>query len=226
MVFYAAGSAYLAWLIKAVVDGLQQGHTSTIGGRILLAYFLKGLGAYGSSYLMTDVGQRVVRDLRNRLHRHILGQSAAFFSQRTSGQLVSRLTNDVNQVQTVVSETLADLARESLAVVGYAVLLFYLDWHLALVGFVAAPLVIYPLVRLGQRVRRSTRRGQEELEHVTHLATESFIGQRIDKAFGAEEREAARFGRATDMLYRTSMKITGAVAALPPLMEIIGGIAA
>jgi subfamily B ATP-binding cassette protein MsbA len=241
MVCYAAGAALLAWLIQAVVDGLfevQRGSASAvgtsiarggawlIGGQILLAYFLKGVGAYGSSFLMADVGQRVVRDVRNALHRHILGQSAAFFARRTSGQLVSRLTNDVSQVQTAVSETLADLSRESLAVVGYAVLLFWLDWRLALVVLVAAPLVIYPLVRLGQRVRRTTRRGQEELEQVTHLATETFTGQRIVKAFTAEAREAERFGRATDRLYRTNMKITGSVAALPPLMEFMGGIAA
>jgi ATP-binding cassette, subfamily B, bacterial MsbA len=238
MVLYAIGSAYLAWLIKAVLDTLQNaepgrvvapgqgGGVAEVGLGILLAYFLKGIGAYGSSFLMADVGQRVVRDLRNVLHRHILGQSAAFFAQRTSGQLLSRLTNDVNQVQTAVSETLADLSRESLAVIGYAALLFYLDWKLALVVLVAAPLVVYPLVRLGQRVRRTTRRGQEELEHVTHLATESFTGQRIVKAFGAENRESSRFGQATERLYRTNMKITGSVAALPPLMEFIGGLAA
>jgi subfamily B ATP-binding cassette protein MsbA len=241
MVFYAIGSAYLAWLIKAVVDGLfdvQSGRASAVGGditqgaiwivgaQVLLAYFLKGVGAYGSSFLMTDVGQRVVRDVRNELHRHILGQSAAFFARHTSGQLVSRITNDVNQVQTAVAETLADLSRESLAVVGYAALLFWLDWKLAIVVLVAAPLVVYPLVRLGQRVRRTTRRGQEELEQVTHLATETFTAQRIVKAFAAEAREGARFSRATDRLYRTNMKVTSAVAALPPLMEFIGGVAA
>lgn len=241
MVFYAAGSSYLAWMIKEVVDGLiavQEGQRSAIGENvaggaagvigagILIAYFFKGLGAYVSSFLMADVGQRVVRDLRNALHRHILGQSAAFFASRTTGQLVSRITNDVNQVQTAVSETVADLSRESLAVVGYAALLFWLDWRLALVVIVAAPLVVYPLVRLGQRVRRTTRRGQEELEHVTHLATEAFGGQRIVKAFAAEGREAERFGRATDTLYRTNMKVTGSLAALPPLMEFIGGLAA
>jgi subfamily B ATP-binding cassette protein MsbA len=89
-----------------------------------------------------------------------------------------------------------------------------------------APLVIYPLVRLGQRVRRTTRRGQEELEHVTHLAAEGFTGHRIVKAFGAEARETTRFARASDRLYRTNMKITAAMSALPPLMEFIGGVAA
>jgi subfamily B ATP-binding cassette protein MsbA len=241
MVLYAGGAATITSLIQVIVDGLQ----TVAGGQptvlvvwrwrmapaglaavILTAYLVKGIGGYFSGYLMADVGQRVVMDLRNRLYRHILGQSAAFFSMRTSGQLVSRLTNDVNQVQAAVSETLADLLRESLAVVGYAVLLFYFDWRLSLVLFVAAPLIVYPLVRLGQRVRRSTRRGQMELEHVTHLAMEGFSGQRIVKAFGAEGRESERFNRATDMLYRTNMKITGAVSALPPLMEFIGGLAA
>ena len=79
---------------------VRHGPVATLAVSILLAYFLKGVGGYVSSYLMADVGQRVVRDLRNRLFRHILDQSAAFFSRRTSGQLVSRLTNDVNQVQT------------------------------------------------------------------------------------------------------------------------------
>jgi len=254
MLVYAAGSGLLAYLIKIIVDGLRslqersdaaslgdalrvsvplwphgpeiQVTLAMVAGLILLAYFLKGIGGYGSSYLMADVGQRVVRDLRNRLFRHILDQSAAFFSGRTSGQLVSRITNDVNQVQNVVSETVADLARESLAVMVYAALLFWYDWRLAIVVVTAAPLVVYPLTRLGQRVRRTTRRGQEELEHVTHLAAEAFTGHRIVKAFGAEGREASRFATATHGLYRTNMRVTGAVAALPPLMEFIGGLAA
>jgi subfamily B ATP-binding cassette protein MsbA len=244
MVVYAVGNGLLAYLIKLIVDGLNlgalQGGALTvgrgamavsltlgeIGGLILLAYLLKGVGGYASSFLMADVGQRVVRDLRNRLFRHILDQSAAFFARNSSGQLVSRITNDVNQVQNVVSETIADLARESLTVVAYAVLLFWLDWKLALVVVTAAPLVAYPLGRLGQRVRQTTRRGQLDLEQVTHLAAEAFSGHRIVKAFGAESREEARFAVATNRFYRTNMKITGAMSALPPLMEFIGGLAA
>ncbi len=87
---------------------------------------------------MADVGQRVVMDLRNQLFRHILDQSATFFARRTSGQLLSRLTNDVNQVQNAVSETIADLAQESLALVGYAVLLVTIDWRMTVVVLVRA----------------------------------------------------------------------------------------
>ena len=96
-------------------------------------YVFKGVGTFVSTYLMTDVGQRVVRDVRDRLFRHILDQSAGFFKRRTSGQLMSHITNDVGQVQHVVSETMGDLLRESLALVAYTSVLFYLDARLALV---------------------------------------------------------------------------------------------
>src|SRR5437667_8320776 len=173
---------------------------------------------------MADVGQRVVRDLRNALYRHILGQSAGFFAHGATGRLLSRINNDVGQVQQAVSETVGDLARESLALVGYAGLLVYYDGRLTLVCLTGAPLIVYPLIRLGQRVRRTTRRSQEALEHISHLSTEAFTGHRIVKAFGTEKHEAEKFNRAGYHLFRTNMKVTAALSSLPPLMELIGGI--
>ena len=237
MVVYGVASALLLMQLQPILDtGLekqaelgrrltQQIELERIIVAILVLYLIKGLGAYASSYLMTDVGQRVVRDIRNRLFRHILGQSAAFFSQQTSGRLLSRITNDVAQVQRAVSETIGDLVREGVALIGYAAILFYYDARLALFCLTAAPLVVYPLVRLGQRVRRTTRRGQEALEAITHVSAEAFAGHRIVKAFGAEEREAQQFERATSHFYRTTMKVTSALSVMPPLMEFIGGVA-
>jgi subfamily B ATP-binding cassette protein MsbA len=172
---------------------------------------------------MADVGQRVVTDLRNGLYRHILGQSAGFFAQRTTGQLMSRITNDVGQVQQAVSETAGDLARESLALVGYAVLMFYYDARLALICLIGAPVIVYPLIRLGQRVRKTTRRSQEALEQLSHISAEAFTGHRIVKAFGTEAHESSKFTRAGHQLFRTNMKVTAALSSLPPLMELIGG---
>ncbi len=225
MLVYAAGSAGLAWLIKPIFDSVlpNQQRLAITAWAIVGFYLLKGLGSYASSYLMADVGQRVVTDVRTALYRHIIGQSAGFFAQRSTGQLMSRINNDVNQVQQVVSETAGDVARESLALVGYAALLFYYDWRLALVCIPSAPVIIYPLIRLGQRVRRTTRRSQEALEHISHVSAEAFTGHRIVKAFGTEAYEADRFQRAGDNLYRTNMKVTAALSSLPPLMELIGG---
>jgi subfamily B ATP-binding cassette protein MsbA len=172
---------------------------------------------------MTGVGQRVVMDIRNALYGHILGQSAAFFAQRSHGQLMSRIGNDVSQVQQAVSETIGDLARESLTAVALAAYLFYIDAHLTVFCLFVAPLIVYALVRLGWRVRKSTRRSQEALEHLSHLSAEAFTGHRIVKAFGSEKHETDKFARAAFNLFRTNMKVTAALSILPPLMELIGG---
>jgi ATP-binding cassette, subfamily B, bacterial MsbA len=227
MVVYAVANAAVAALIQPVIDRVLPNGTGLFEWctALLVVYLVKGLAGYASAFVMTDIGQRVVRDLRDRLFRHILDQSATFFSRRTSGQLMSRITNDVNQVQQAVSETIGDLMREGLALVGLAAYLFYLDARLALVAVTGAPLVVYPLVRFGKRIRSTTRRSQEHLEHLSHVTAEAFTGHRIVKAFGAEGREEERFRHASQRLYRTNLKVTSALALLPPLMELLGGVA-
>ena len=227
MAVYGAGTAGIATLIQLIFDEvLPSGRNlPQISIAILALYFFKGLGAYLSSYLMADVGQRVVHDLRNELFRHMLGQSAAFFSLQTTGRLMSRITNDVGLLQRAVSETIGDLARETLSLVFFTGILVYYDARLALVCFTGAPLILYPLVRLGQRVRRTSRRSQEALEQLSHVSAEAFSGHRIVKAFGAEEREATKFHQASHRYYRTSMRVTSVLSLLPPLMELVGGVA-
>src|SRR5687767_11529857 len=216
MIVYGAASAGLVRQIQRILDAVLPRREALVATivTILALYFAKGVGAYISGYLMTDVGQRIVRDIRDRLFRHILGQSAAFFSVNTSGRLMSRITNDVAQVQRAVSETIGDLLRESFALLFFAGALFYYDARLALVCLTGAPLIVYPLVRLGQRVRRTTRRSQEALEQMSHVSAEAFTGHRIVKAFGAEEREIGKFERVSHHFYRTNMKVTSVLSSL------------
>ena len=225
MVIYAAASGGLAYQFKPIFDEVLPNQTGFgwVVSAIIGFGIVKGIGAYFSVYLMTNVGQRLVLDVRSELFGHILGQSTGFFSRRTTGGLMSRITNDVNRIQQVVSETLGDLLRESVTLVAYGALLFYYDPRLALVCLTGAPLVVYPLVRLGQRVRRTTRRSQEELEHLSHITAEAFSGHRIVKAFGGEPYERERFDEASERLYRTNMKVVSLLSALPPLMEWLGG---
>ena len=227
MVIYAAANAGVTYQIKPMIDRVLTGQLAfaAFAWAVIGGYILKGLGGYFSTFLMTDIGQRVVRDIRNQLFRHILDQSAGFFARSTTGSLMSRITNDVNQIQQAVSETLGDLLREGLSLVGFGALLFWLDWQLAMVTVFLAPLAIHPLVRLGQRIRRTTRRSQEELEQLTHVTAEAFTGHRIVKAFGAEAHEEGRFRRAAHQVYRTNLKVTSTLAVLPSLMELVGGAA-
>jgi ATP-binding cassette, subfamily B, bacterial MsbA len=225
MVLYGVGTAGTMAYIRPILDKAlpnQEYLLPTILA-VLGMFFLKGLGSYLSSYVMTDVGQRVVRDLRNVLFRHILGQSAAFFSLQTTGRLMSRITNDVGQLQRAVSETIGDLARESISLLGMTVVLFYNAPRLAIVCGTIAPLILYPLATLGRRVRRTARRSQEALEQMSHVSAEAFTGHRIVKAFGTETREAGKFAAASQRFYRTSMRVTSALSVLPPMMEFLGG---
>ena len=227
MAVFGATSAALAALIQPIFDDVlrNRDRLGLVITAILAIYAVKGVATYTSAYLMADVGQRVVRDLRNLLFRHMLDQSVTFYSTRSVGRLMSRIVNDVGQVQQATSETLADLARESITLIGYVGLLFYYDARLATLCLTSAPLVVYPLSQLGRRVRRSTRHSQEALEQITHVGTEAFAGHRIVKAFGAEAREAGKFRQASEHLYRTNLRVTSVLALLPPIMEFIGGIA-
>lgn len=226
MVLYALASGGLAYVIEPVFDRVLPAgdQVGLICGALVGLYLAKGAGAYFSVYLMADAGQRLVHDLRTALFGHMLGQSAAFFGRSTTGRLLSRITGDVARVQQVVSETCGDLLRESFALAAFAVLLFHQDARLALVCMTGAPLVVYPLVRLGQQVRRTTRRGQEQAEHLSHLAVEAFTGHRIVQAFQAESFEGRKFARASHRLYRTVMRVTSALSVLPPVIELLGGL--
>ncbi len=228
MLLYAGANAGVTYQIKFMMDGVLLGTSpfALFAAVVMVGYLLKGIGAYFSTFLMTDIGQRVVRDIRNQLFRHTLDQSAGFFSRRSTGQLLSRITNDVNQIQQAVSETLGDLLREGLSLIAFGAVLFILDWRLALVTVFIAPLAVHPLIRFGKRIRSTTRRSQEELEHLTHVTAEAFTGHRIVKAFGAEAHEEGRFRKAAHQVYRTNLRVTRTLAVLPSLMEFLGGAAA
>src|SRR5829696_3610968 len=136
MMIYAGANAGIVSRIQPMIDQVleEQMAFGIFAALIIGGYLVKGIGSYFSTYLMTDVGQQVVRDIRNQLFRHTIDQSAGFFSRRSTGQLISRITNDVNQIQQAVSETLGDLLREGLSLLAFTALLFWLDWHLALVA--------------------------------------------------------------------------------------------
>ena len=228
MVVYGAASAALAWLIKPIVDDVlpTQDKLGFVVTALLIAYFFKGLGAYFSSYLMDDIGQRVVREIRNDLFRHLLNQSAAFFATRTTGQLLSRINNDVGQVQRAVSETVGDLARESLALVGYAgaAVLLRRQAGARLHDRGAAG-------RLSARPPRQAGAHGDALEPGgagAHVARRRRGVRRPPHRQGVRRRGArgqqVRAARRRS-LYRTNMKVTRVLSILPPLMELLGGVA-
>ena len=223
MAVYGAGTAGVATLIRPIFDEVlpTQRNLLSITLAIVGAYGLKGLGAYLSSYLMADVGQRVVHD-RNELFRHMLGQSAAFFSPDDRPPDVA----DHQRRRCAAARRVGD--RSAISPVRGCPSCFSPRSRVLTRGSpsCASPArrsCSYPLVQFGRRVRRTSRRSQEALEHMSHVSAEAFTGHRI-VTFGMAQ-EAVKFRDASHRFYRTSMRVTSVLSLLPPLMELVGGVA-
>lgn len=191
---------------------------------ILLLFIIKGIFSYASTFYMSFVGQSVVMDLRNELYKSIQYKPLRFFREKTTGTLISRLVSDMERIQSAASDKLGDLIRESLTLLGLAAYLFYLDWRLAAISFLVAPLVILPIVKFGQKLRKTSTSSQKKMAELSNLLHESITGNRIVKAFGMEGFEIKKFVQATKRLLGINLKATKFMSITPPVMEIIGSI--
>ncbi len=227
---YAAAGAGLVHMVepifdRALVPSVAWSSVATIAGIILALYVVKGGCSYLSTTLVASAGQRAVTDLRNFLYEHVLNQSFSFLGRNSTGSLMSHITTDVERIQTAVAEMAGDLLKEGLTVVGLLVILFVKDWRLALFSLVAMPAAFYPLIRLGRRLRSSNETSLRRWKDILEILQETISGFRVVKAFGMEAFEISRFRRAAGRLFTVNMRITRTTAVLPPLMELVGGVA-
>jgi subfamily B ATP-binding cassette protein MsbA len=163
-----------------------------------------------------------VRDLRTDLYGSIIGQPLAFLSRYSTGELMSRVSSDVEKVQTAVSETLAELLKQMAILVALLVLIFSIDWVLSLVSLVLVPFVFLPSLWFGRRLRRLSRTNQSEIAGMSRILFETFSGSRIVKVFTMEPAERERFRTAASRVFRLSLKVRLTHALSSPLMEILG----
>jgi subfamily B ATP-binding cassette protein MsbA len=224
---YAAAGALLAYTVKPIFDEvlIRGVNAGRIAAAIVVLYLAKGLCSYFSTTLVAAAGQRAVTDLRNALYQHILNQSFTFLGRHTTGSLMSHITTDVERIQNAVAEMAGDVLKEGLTVLGLLVVLFVLDWRLAIVAVVGMPVAFLPLIRLGRRLRASNETSLRRWRDISEILQETISGFRVVKAFGMEEFETSRFRRAASRLFHVNMRITRTTAFLPPFMEAVGGLA-
>lgn len=189
---------------------------------LVFIFILKGFFSYAGNYMMASVGQSVVRDIRNDLYQSIIHKPISFFRSRSTGSLISRITNDIEKIQNAVSTNLSDLIREALTVVGLALLVFYLNPTLAFIALVVAPLGLLPIIQFGRRIRSTSKKGQQQMEGLTNRLHETFSGIRIVKAFCAEKQEQQRFVDENNNLLRLMLKNVKYFSLTSPVMEVIG----
>src|SRR5947209_8085548 len=167
----------------------------------------------------------MITDLRDDLYNAILRRSAAFFSRHTTGTLLSTIINDIERVQYAMSSVLAEFLQQLFSFLFIAAAVVVLGRDLAWVLLLFVPFIILSAIRIGRRVRSTTRRGQDQLADVQNLLHETITGNRIVKAFGMESWELARFREAANRLFRANLRSVAAAAISSPLMDNFGAIA-
>jgi len=191
---------------------------------ILLVFLLRAVTSFFSEYSFQKVGLSTVRDLRNQLYERMIHQSHRFFTERPTGEMVSRVVSDADAIQAAVSTRMGDLLQESVTLVGLIGFLFYINPLLALVSLVGAPLIITPVVQFGKRLRRTTHRSQERMAEIATLLEETIRGVRIVKAFTMEPFEIGRFREATRKHLRWTLSASRVQALTSPVMELLAGV--
>ena len=194
---------------------------------ILLAFF-RLFFEYWQSYLMNDLSQKVIRDLRNTVYQKIMNLPLSFFGRAQTGALVSRITYDTTVIRDAISEGLTDFLFQPLQILVYLVALlsvkfvFSIPWSLVLVIFVLLPLVVYPVLQVGKRLKKISRESQEQVAAINSTLFESIAGIRIVQGFGMEPYEAERFAKQNQSLYKTMMLSISRMILVSPLTEFIG----
>ena len=207
-IFMSKNIAALKWIPFAIVG----------------IFMFKGLANYGQTILMSSIGLRIVTDLRNKLYEQIQKQSLSFFAEHPTGLLMSRITNDVQSVQTASSEAVTALVKDSFMLLSLVGVIFYTDWKLALIAIIVFPLTIYPISTFGRKMRKVTTSSQITMGTLSSLLQETISGTRIVKAFSMEKYENERFAAENERLFKYNMKAVSVNAISSPLMDFLGGL--
>ena len=223
--FATAGAAYL---IKPVLDGIFVNKNETmlrvLPLAVLVLVTIKGVCLWGNAYLSAYVGQQMITDLRRRLYDHIQTLPLTFFDSRATGDLMSRILNDVNFLQSSATAAVAGVMRDSFSIIGLVAVIFSRDWKLALIAVVILPMGFYPVVWLGKKLRQIAHKSQTSVAQITISLHETIGGIRIVKAFGMENYEKKRFKAVNDKNFELCTKMVAVSSLSSPIMEFLGGI--
>ncbi len=227
MALISGSTATLAFLIKNILDDIfiaQNGGMLKLVTIVVLGVSLvRGVAILAKEYFMNYVGQSIITSLRNELYGSIQDLSLSFFQKERTGVLMSRITNDVTLIQSMVSTSVTAAIEHVFTIAGLTGVILYRDWKLAVVALVVVPVAFYPIVKLGRRVRKVSTGTQESVGELNTFLHETFAGAKIIKAFGREEYEKQRFFKKSWDLFRFEMKKVKAKALSSPVTDICGG---
>ncbi len=223
----AAGLAppYLAGL--AIDEGIRKGDLSTLDW-IVAAYVLSAVmfwaATYAQTYLVGWVGQRALQDLREQIYTHLQTMSIGFFTRRRPGVLISRMTNDVEALDTLVTDGLITLVSSTLTLLGVVLILLFLDFQLALVTFATFPILAIGSVIFRIASAGAYRRTREKIANITAYLQETLSGVRVVRSFAQEPRHLRRMSRLNEENRQANMATVYLNAAYFPAVELLSAI--
>lgn len=229
MVISAICSTISVKLVQPIIDQLFLTHDSKmlliLPLTIILTFAVKGIAEYYQSYLIKFIGQKVLTDLQIKMYEHLLCADILFIQSQSSGRLISRFTNDISMMRGAVSNLLVGCAKHLLSVLFLIVLMVKLEPILSCIVFIVFPLAIYPIQKLGRKIRKISGHAQEDLANYTSRLDETFQSIKIVKSFLGEKVESHRALLISTNILNFLKKTAKLDALISPIMEILCGTA-
>ena len=188
---------------------------------LLVVFVVKSLAEFGGSTLVQFVGLRALTDLRNEVYEKIIRQPIGFFQRQPTGRVMSSVINDVERARPALSEYLAEVFRQTFSFFAFLSVLLYVDWRMTLGCGIFLPLVVWPIGKLGRKIRRSVESSQNRLGELNQILQETVAGNRVVKAFGMEDFEIRKFHAAAKRLLRETMRWVRTQVVSSPLMDLL-----
>ena len=224
----AAMTSASAYLVKPAVERIFEQKDPQmlvlIPVAIIAVFGIKGIASYGSGYLLSFVGQNIIMRLRNRLYSHIQDLPLAFFHREKTGDLMSRITNDVAIISSMFTSAITGSVRDGFTIIGLIAVTFFLIPKLAIFTFIVFPIAGYPLFIFGRKIRRVRLGVQESWADLNAFLHETITGTKIVKAFNMQDHEKQRFAQKSYKIFRLEMKENKVREMSSPLMELLGGL--
>jgi len=215
---------YTASLFRKFAHAAEKadgGEIMKITAMLVLVHLPKAVFSFGQSYLVAAAVYRIAMELRNEIYEHLQKLSLSFFERNRTGNLMSRMINDVGIIQASAGSLVEALQAPVMVLAGVG-RMFWIEWRLALVSVIFVPLMGTAIDRIGKRIKRLTIALQAKIADVTTILEETLAGIRIVKSFGMEKHEIRRFHAQNLASYRAAMRAVRRSASISPVVEVIG----
>ncbi len=224
----SGGTAVSAYLVEPVLNKIfvekNEKLLYLLPCAIIAIYVIKNIGTFMQAYFTAYIGQDTIRRFREKMVANLLNLDMDFFNEFRTGELISRTTNDIDRIRSIVSSMIPELTREFITIIGLLCVVIYQSPKLAFFALVVMPVAIYPISRLAKRMKKISKQSQEKTSDITSALSEIFTNIEIIKANNAQKYEHSRFIDENNKFFKLNLKSVKIEQLVSPLMETIGSI--